>query len=156
MAKIAKKIKVETSKPDAVNTAFQYCVTWIRNNARTSITIGIVIVCLGLAGWGLAAFQASKDEKAQYALSQGIRNFEEYSMTGKGDGLSKAEENFTHLTKVGSSGIKDVAKLYLARIAIMKGKTDEAKTLYAEVAKNPSNDVVKKLSENALRNIQGK
>jgi len=147
---------MKTKKPDALLSAFQYCITWVRNNARTSIFIGVVIVCLGLAGWGLAAHQMSKDEKAQYTLSQGIRNFEEYAITMKGDGLSKAEKSFKSLAKESPAGIKDVAKLYLARIATMKGNKEDAKALYAEVAKKPYNDVVKKLSESALKDMQNR
>jgi predicted negative regulator of RcsB-dependent stress response len=153
---MAKKTKVESKKPDAFVTAYQNCVAWIKSNTRTSIIIGVVIVCLGLAVWGLSAYQANKNQEAQYALSQGIKNFDEYTVTGKGDGLSKAEEDFKGLTKKGPARIRDVAELYLARIAIMKGKPDEARALYAEVLKHPSNDVVKKLSENGLGDLQKK
>jgi hypothetical protein len=151
---MAKKTRVETKKPDALLSGFQYCITWVRRNARTSILIGVVIVCLGLAGWGLAAYQAIKDEKAQYTLSQGITSFEEYAATMKGDGLSKAEKSFKSLAKGSPAGIRDVAKLYLARIATMKGNKEEARALYAEVAKKPSSDVVRKLSESALKDMQ--
>ena len=105
---------------------------------------------------GSCAYQARKDEKAQYTLSQGIRSFEEYSATMKGDALSKAEASFKSLVKESPPGIKDVARLYLARIATMKGNKEEVRALYAEVAKKPSNDVVGKLSENALKDMQQK
>jgi predicted negative regulator of RcsB-dependent stress response len=153
---MTKKTKVQTKKPDVLLSAFQYCLTWVKNNGRTSIIIGVVIICLALAGWGLAAYQASKDEKAQYMLSQGIKNFEEYVVTMKGDGLSKAEKTFSSLTKEGPPGVRDVARLYLARIAMMKGDKEDAKALYAEIVKKPSNDVVKKLSEGALMDMQKK
>jgi hypothetical protein len=152
---MAKKIKVETKKPDLLYSSLQYCLDWIRNNAQTSILIGVVILCLVGAGFGLAAYQSSKNEKAQYGLSQAIRNYEE-GVNGKGDGLAKAEEDFKGLTKSAPAGIKDVAKLYLARIALTKGKTDEAKALYSEVSRKPSNDVVKRLSDNALKDLQKK
>jgi len=38
----------------------------------------------------------------------------------------------------------------------MKGKNDEAKAFYHEIIKNPSNDVVKKLSETALQEMEKK
>lgn len=152
---MAKKT-VEAKKPDVMLTAFHFCVTWLTDNVRTAVIGGIVIVCLVLAGWGLAAHQERKAERANYTLYQGIKSFDEYVLTGKGDGLSKAEESFRRLLKNSPSGVKDVAKLYVARIAMMKGKPDEAKALYAEVARNPANDVVKKLSENALGAMQKK
>jgi predicted negative regulator of RcsB-dependent stress response len=144
------KRTAETKKPDAVFTAFHFCVTWLTSNVRTAVIGGVVIICLILAGWGLAAHQARKAERANYTLYQGIKSFDEYVLTGKEDGLPKAEENFRRLIKSSPSGVKDVAKLYVARIATMKGKPDEAKALYTEVAKKPSNDIVKKLAENAL------
>lgn len=146
----------ETKKPDIMLTAFHSCVNWLTNNVRTAVTYGVVIVCLILAGWGLALYQARKAEKANYTLFQGMKSFREYSMSGKGDGLSKAEASFRSLLKSSPAGVKDVAKLYLARIAVMKGKPEEAKTLYAEVAKKPANDVVKKLSESSLQTMQKK
>jgi predicted negative regulator of RcsB-dependent stress response len=146
----------ETKKPDMMLTAFHFCVDWLTNNMRTAVIGGVVIVCLVLAGWGLAVHQARKAERANYTLFQGMRSFEEYSLSGKGDGLSKAEASFRSLLKSSPAGVKDVAKLYLARIAVMKGKPEEAKTLYAEVAKKPANDVVKKLSESSLQALPKK
>ena len=153
---MAKKTSVELKKPDVMLLAYQNFINWVKKNRQASIVIGIVIVCLGLAVWGLFAFQAGKNQRAQYTLSQGMKSFEEYVNTGKGDGLSKAEESFTHLATTGPSGMRDVAKLYLARIALLRGKKDQALALYAEIRKKPSNDVIKMLSDNALGDLQKK
>jgi hypothetical protein len=153
---MAKKTNLEFKKPDVVLLTYQNFINWVRNNKQASIAIGVIIVCVGLAIWGLSAFQASKNQRAQYALSQGMRSFEEYASTGKGDGLSKAEESFTHLSQTGPSPMRDVAKLYLARIALMKGKKDQALALYGEISKKPSTNVVKMLSDNALGSLQKK
>lgn len=153
---MAKKTLVETKKQDVLFSGLQQLAFWVRDNARTAIIAGVVIVCLVLGGWGLALYQANRSEKAQYALFQAVRSFEEYSYTGKGDGLTKAEDSFKKLVKDSPGGVKDLSRLYLARIATMKGKNDEARALYAEVSKNPANDVVKTLSDEAAKGLPKK
>jgi hypothetical protein len=149
-----RKIKEEIKKPDILLSAFQHFLDWIKANTRTCIVGGIVIIVIGLSTWGYVAYRASEEEKAQYALFQGIRGFQEYSVTNKADALSGAESSFKRVAKEGSRGIRNIAKLYLARIAALKGNKQEAKALYGEVARRSSNDVTKKLSETALQDLE--
>ena len=108
-------------------------------------------VLVVLAVWGYAAYRTGEDEKAQYALLQGMNSFRDYTVNPKSDGLSKAEASFKKVTGESSGGLRDIAKLYLAKIAAIKGMKEQARSLYAEIDKKPSNDVVKKLSEIGLR-----
>ncbi|OPY67537.1 MAG: hypothetical protein A4E57_02267 [Syntrophorhabdaceae bacterium PtaU1.Bin034] len=151
-----KKIKEEIKKPDVLLTAFDRVTFWLKANMRTCIIIATIVVLAGLAGWGYAVYRANKDDKVQYLLSEGIRSFQEYSMAGKTESLAKAETTLKDVVRDGSSGIRDVAKLYLARIAVIKGAKEEARGLYNQILKNPSNDVVKRLSETGLQEIEKK
>jgi hypothetical protein len=151
-----KNIREEIKKPDLVQTAFNNSIMWIKANGRLCIIAAAVVVLAGLSGWAYAAHRASVEDRAQYALSEGIKNFQEYAMANKQDALSKAEAGFRDVVKGASGRTKAVARLYLAKIALVKGKNEEAKTLYTDIAGKSSSDVAKKLSEEALKNLEKK
>ena len=153
---MAKKIKAEVKSDNIVFVGFQYCVAWVKANRGLAIVGAAVVICLVLAGWGYAAFESSKDERAQYDLSQGIRSFEQYTFTKNDEALGKAEAEFAHVAKIGSGSVRDVAKLYLARIALARGDKEKARSLYGEIARKSSSDVVRELAQNALQDLQKK
>jgi hypothetical protein len=150
-----RKIREELKKEDFFLSTFEKWKTWIRENLRACIIGAGVVVLLGLSGWAFAAYQASKDERTQYVLATGIASFQEYATANKADALRKAEASFREVVKNSSDGLRDAARLYLARIAVIKGNKEEAKFLYSRIARKPSNDVVKKLAETGLQNIGG-
>ena len=104
-----------------------------------------------LAVWGYAAYRTGENEKAQYALFEGMNSFRAYTVDPKSDGLSKAEGSFEKVAGESSGGLRDIARLYLAKIAAIKGMKEQAGRLYAEINKKPANDVIKKLSEIGLQ-----
>ncbi len=151
-----KNIRQEIKKPDLFVTTFQSCVEWVKDNTRTCIIIAIVMVILGLGGWGYAAYQSSRNDQAQYLLSQGMRSYQEYAMAQKNEALVKAEDNFTKAAAASSGGTRDIAKLYLARISAMKGKTNEAQASYTELTKKSSSDVIRNLAQSGLDDLKKK
>ena len=153
---MAKKIKAEVKSDNIVFVGFQYCVAWVRANRGLAIAAAVVVVCIILAGWGFAAFESNKDERAQYALSQGISSFQQYTLTRNEEALGKAETEFGRVAKIGSGSVKDVARLYLARIAVAKGNKEQAQSLYSEIVRKSSSDVVRKLAQDALQDLQKK
>ncbi len=146
-----KKMKQEIRKPDIFQTTFQRSLEWTKGHRAVCIGGAVAIVLVVLAVWGYAAFRTGQDEKAQYTLLQGMNSFRDYTANPKSDSLAKAEASFKKVADKNSGGLRDIARLYLARIAAMKGRKEPAKALYAEINKKPSNDVTKKLSEIGLR-----
>jgi len=153
---MARRVREEPKSDNLVFVGFQYCVAWLKANKGLATAAAIVVVCIILAGWGYAAFEASKNERAQYALSQGMSSFQQYAITKNEDALGKAEADFGRVVKIGSGSVRDVAKLYLARIALAKGDKERARSLYGEMARKSSSDVVRKLAQNALQDLQKK
>jgi len=151
-----KKIKEEIRKPDILQTSLQRTTAWVKGHTRVCIIAAAAVLFMIVSGWGYAAYRAGKDEKAQFRLSEGIRSFQEYTVNPGGDSLSKAEASFKSVAGDSSGGIRDVARLYLARIAAARGAKDEARNLYTQLVRNPSNDVVKKLAETGLRELEKK
>lgn len=146
-----KKMKQEIRKPDIFQTTFQQVLEWTKGHRTVCIGGAAAALVLVLAVWGYAGYRTGENEKAQYALAQGMNFFRDYTVNPKGDGLSKAEGSFKKVAGESSGGLRDIARLYLAKIAAIKGMKEQAWSLYAEINKKPANDVIKKLSEIGLQ-----
>jgi hypothetical protein len=141
-----KKMKQEIRQPDFFQSALRDATEWTKGHRAVCIAGLSIVLVIVLAAWGYTAYSAAQNEKAQYALAQGMDSFRDYMANPKADGLSKAEGSFEKAARESSGGLRDVARLYLARIAAIKGMNEQARSLYAEINKKPANDVTKKLS----------
>ena len=108
---------------------------WTKGHRTVCIAGAVVALVVVLAVWGYAAYRTGENEKAQYALLQGMNSFRDYAVDPKSDGLSKAEASFKKVAGESSGGLRDVARLYLAKIAAIKGMKGQARRLYAEITK---------------------
>jgi hypothetical protein len=151
-----KNIRQEIKKPDLFVTTFQSSVDWVKNNTKICIIGAVIVVVLGLAGWGYAAYRSNKEDRAQYLLSQGMRSYREYTLGQKNDALAKAEESFNKASREGSAGTADIARLYLARISAVKGMKNQAEAAYNELAAKSSSDVVRNLAQSSLNELKKK
>jgi predicted negative regulator of RcsB-dependent stress response len=145
-----KRIKEVIKKPDAVQTSFKQAIEWVRLNPSASVVIAVLIALIAISAWGYTTFNANKNEKFQYALSQGMSIFEMYASTGKAEDLAKAEAVFKTVAQKNSGGTGDVARLYLARISTMRGNAQEAQNMYRGLLKSSSSDTIKKLAESGV------
>jgi hypothetical protein len=148
-----RRVKEELKKQDALQSAFQIWKIWVSQNTKVFIIGCCLVVAIGLGVWGFAAYRANKDNTAQHQLALAIRSFEEYLITSKAEALPTAETAFKQVAKDGTQGIRDVARLYLAQIATIKGQKSEAKNIYGQLSTGRTNDVVRKLAETALQDI---
>lgn len=141
----------EDRKPDILLVTIERVATLVRKNPKPFIMGLVVVVVVGLAIGAFSFYRSQQNEKAQFQLSQAMETLGEYMATQKEDALSRAETQFRDLTKGKPRGVSDIASLYLARITYLKGKSEEAKTMYAELASRASSPVVKQLAEQALK-----
>ncbi len=154
--KAKKSVRDEIKRPDPIQTFFRETIEWIRQNKTRCIAIAIIVVVAGGAGWSFGYYRNSRNEKAQYFLAAGINAYQAYTADPKGDALAQSEGSFTQAAKVGPSGVRDVARLYLAKIALIKGSKEQARRLYSEVSRSASSDVVKQLANSALQDLDRK
>jgi len=151
-----KQTKELIKKPDFLIVFVETAYIFIKNNLRNFI-IGIVIFFVAaLSVYGYTVYSSKQEEKAQSTLFQGIRSFEEYSQTGKQESLTNAENVFQTLIKEKRGKAYQIARLYLATIYTMQGKTEEAKALYREIMKNSPDTILKTLAEQALQGLEKK
>lgn len=151
-----KQTKELIKKPDFLIVFVETAYIFIKNNLRNFI-IGIVIFFVAaLSVYGYTIYSNKQEEKAQSTLFQGIRSFEEYSQTGKQESLTNAENVFQTLIKEKRGKAYQIARLYLATIYTMQGKTEEARGLYREIMKNSPDTILKTLAEQALQGLEKK
>jgi hypothetical protein len=148
-----KTIKDDLKKEDLFFSTFDKCKAWVSENTKTTVVGVVVVVALFSLGWAYASYLSGKHDSVQSTLAGAIRNYQEYAVSKKADALSKAEAAFKKVEKDGSGGVKDIARLYLAKIAAIQGKKAEAKALYDRVAKSPADQITKKLAETGLQGI---
>jgi len=151
-----KQTKELIKKPDFLIVFVETAYIFIKNNLRNFI-VGIVIFFVAaLSVYGYTVYTSKQEEKAQSTLFQGIRSFEEYSQTGKQESLTNAENVFQTLIKEKRGKAYQIARLYLATIYTMQGKTEEARALYREIMKNSPDTILKTLAEQALQGLEKK
>jgi len=148
--------KQDTKKPDIVIRTFAYIFNWVRENLKLCIAgiAGIIIICICIFAYTI--YEKKQDDRVQYLLSQGIQGFAEFSATGNEEALKRAEDAMNKVVNEKRKKTQSIAKLYLGKIYYIKGKTEESKKMYREVQNESSEPVIKKLSENALSNIENK
>jgi hypothetical protein len=151
---VRKTIKADTKGPDAVTKAFQFFLAYVRNNTRKCIAIGAAVLCAILVVLGYFYYEDKRNERVQYTLAQAISAFESYTMSGKEDLLKLAEGNFQSIAKERFKRTDSVARLYLGRIALLKGNKDEAVKLFTEVLKNSPGPLLTSLAQQALDSLK--
>ncbi|HVN97971.1 MAG TPA: tetratricopeptide repeat protein [Syntrophorhabdaceae bacterium] len=153
---VKKKDKELTRKPDLMATAFEATARYMRENVRLCI-IGLVVLVVAIAsGYAYALHAKSQRDKVEFRLAQGIEAFDAYEVNGKKEDIEKAETAFNDVARKNMGQTYYVAKLYLAKIDYMNGKTEDAKRLYGEVSKGASSPTLKALSEKAVQHLEKK
>jgi predicted negative regulator of RcsB-dependent stress response len=151
-----KKLKEEIKKPDFMVRTLAAATAFVRQNLRMCILALVVVVVLSLSGYGYALYERNREEKVQYLLFRAIQAFEVYSQTNKEEDLKKAEGLLQDVVGKKHGESQRIAKLYLAKTYYARGKQEEAKKAYQELAAESSSSIVKSLAEKALQQIEKK
>ena len=148
----------QLKKDDEFVSAAEVIFRWIAENARP-LTAGVVGVCvIGLLWWAVNGWMRARTDDASLLLYHATKAFEGEaapgSFTPAGD-IEDAEAQFQQVIDgFGRSPQADVARLYLARIALGRGQTDEARATLVELAEKRGDDVVGKLAHLDLINLR--
>ncbi len=151
-----KKEKEIIHQPDVLVKTLETVTAYIRDNTRQCIygLVVLIIVIAGVASYFV--YSHYQDQRLQYELTQGIKAFDTYSRSGTAGDMDKADGIFQKIAAGSSGKPRYIAKMYLARINMARGKTQEAVKLYQEVSRNSSNQAITYLADNALKNIEKK
>ncbi len=151
-----KKEKEIIHQPDILVKTLETVSMYVRTNTRQCIygLIAFVIIVAAVASYFV--YTHYQDQGLQYELTRGIKAFDAYSRTGAPGDMDKADDIFQKIASASSGKPHYIAKLYLAKINMARGKTQEATKLYQEVSRNSSNQALTYLADNALKSIEKK
>ena len=151
-----KKEKDIIHQPDVLVKTLETVTAYIRDNTRQCIygLIALIIVIAGVASYFV--YSHYQDQGLQYELTQGIKAFDTYSRSGTAADIDKADGIFQKIAADSSGKPHYIAKMYLAKINMARGKTQEAVKLYQEVSRSSSNQSLAYLADNALKSIEKK
>jgi hypothetical protein len=142
------------SKTDFMTEAFEKVSGYVLEHLKVAIGAAVaVLVVIGLI-YGYVVYQDRKNDRIQYTLAQAIGAFEAYAAGGGEEALKQAETNLRQVQSEGRQGPRNISKLYLAKIASMQGRKDDAVRLYGEVAGDSSDSVLKGVAEKAIQSIK--
>ena len=113
---------------------------------------------VALLWWAINGWMGARTDDASLLLYHATKTFEGDAAAGSvvpaGD-LEAAEAEFQQvIDSYGRSEQADVARLYLARIALSRGQTDEARTALVELAQKHGDDLVGRLANLDLINLR--
>lgn len=136
----------QLKQDDEFVSAAEWIFRWVADNMK-AILAGIGVVCaIALIWWGTNAWLGVRTGEASILLDHAVRTFEGEGVPGSpvlaGD-IDAAEAEFLQVIEsYGRSDQADMARLYLARIALGRGQTDEARSALIDLRDRHGDDII--------------
>lgn len=136
----------QLKQDDEFVSAAEWIFRWVANNVKP-ILAGIGAVCaIGLIWWGTNSWLGAREGEASILLNHAVMTFEGEGVPGSplpvGD-VDAAEAEFLQVVEsYGRSDQADMARLYLARIALGRGETDEARSALVNLRDKHADDII--------------
>ena len=140
----------QLKKDDEFVSAAEVIFRWIADNAKALIAGISAVVVIALLWWAASSWMSSRTDDASLLLHYATKTYEGEAAPGSmlpaGD-LEVAEAEFQQvIDSYGRTEQADMARLYLARIALSRGQTDEGRTALVELARKHGDDVIGRLA----------
>jgi predicted negative regulator of RcsB-dependent stress response len=148
----------QLKRDDEFVSAGEAIFRWIAGNARP-LAAGIAAVAvLALLWWVVAGWMSARTDDASLLLHHAMETFEGEAGPGSpvpaGD-VEAAETEFRQvIDSYGRTDQADMARLYLARIALSRGQTAEARAALVELIEKRDDDVIGHLANFDLINLR--
>jgi predicted negative regulator of RcsB-dependent stress response len=148
----------QLKKDDEFVSAAEVIFRWVADNARPLAAAILAVCVVALLWWAISGWMSSRTDDASLLLYHATQTFEGEAAPGSlapaGD-IEAAEAEFQQvIDSYGRSEQADMARLYLARIALSRGETDEARTALVGLAEKHGDDVVGRLANLDLINLR--
>lgn len=134
----------QLKQDDEFVSAGELVFRWIVDNLRPLLA-GVAALCLlALAWWGATTWLGARADEASLLLSRAVAQFEGDDAMASGIPSGDIAAAETALEEVvesyGRTDQADMARLYLARIALERGEVDAARATFVELAgRHPDN-----------------
>jgi predicted negative regulator of RcsB-dependent stress response len=140
----------QLKQDDEFVSAAERIFRWIADNRRQLTAAVVAVLAIAVGWWGINAWMGSRTDDASLLLYDAVRTFEGDAAPGSfvpGGDVDSAEAAFRQVVnEYGRSDQADMARLYLARIALSRGNVDEARTAFVEISQRRGGDVIGRLA----------
>jgi len=140
----------QLKKDDEFVSAAEMIFRWVAENWRPLVAGTGAVCVVGLLWWAVNSWIGTRADDASLLLNQAVVTFEGEAEPGSlapaGD-LEAAEQQFRQVVEsYGRTDQADMARLYLARIALGRGQTDEARPVLVDLSRRHTDDVIGRLA----------
>lgn len=140
----------QLKQSDEFVTTMDMVIEWITDNWRPIAGALAGVAAIAVIWWAVGLWQHSRAEDASYALKHAIATFEgdagDDQLEPAGDPTAAEAEFLEVLEHYDGTPQADMARIYLARIHLDRGDTDEALQLLRGVSERRRGDVVGRLA----------
>ena len=140
----------QLKQDDEFVSAAEWIFRWIAENRRQLMAAIGVVCAAALVWWGVSSWMGSRTDDASLLLFHAVQTFEGDAVAGSlvpGGDVEAAEIEFLQvIDSYSGSDQADMARLYLSRIALGRGQTDEARSALVELSQEHGNDVIGRLA----------
>lgn len=140
----------QLKQDDEFVSAAEWIFRWVADNRRQLLAAIGAVFAAAIVWWGVNAWMGTRTDDASLLLYHAVQTFEGDAAAGSlvpGGDVDAAQIEFQQVVEsYGRSDQADVAKLYLARIALSRGQTDEARSVFVDLSQKRGNDVIGRLA----------
>ena len=140
----------QLKQDDEFVSAAERIFRWVADNRRQLLAAIGAVFAAAIVWWGVNAWMGTRTDDASLLLYHAVQTFEGDAAAGSlvpGGDVDAAQIEFQQVVEsYGRSDQADVAKLYLARIALSRGQTDEARSVFVDLSQKHGNDVIGRLA----------
>lgn len=140
----------QLKQDDEFVSAAEWIFRWVADNRRQLLAAIGAVFAAAIVWWGVNAWMGTRTDDASLLLYHAVQTFEGDAAAGSlvpGGDVDAAQIEFQRVVEsYGRSDQADMAKLYLARIALSRGQTDEARSVFVDLSQKHGNDVIGRLA----------
>ncbi len=140
----------QLKQDDEFVSAAEWIFRWVADNRRQLLAAIGAVFAAAIVWWGVNAWMGTRTDDASLLLYHAVQTFEGDAAAGSlvpGGDVDAAQIEFQQVVEsYGRSDQADMAKLYLARIALSRGQTDEARSVFVDLSQKRGNDVIGRLA----------
>ena len=140
----------QLKKDDEFVSAAELIFRWVADNRR-AIVAGLAAVSIfALLWWAVSLWTGNRAQEASLMLRNAVMALEGDAQPGSvvpAGNVADAEKAFLEVVDTyGSSDQADMARLYLARIALGRGEIDEARTALVDLSQRNGDNLIGRLA----------
>jgi predicted negative regulator of RcsB-dependent stress response len=140
----------QLKQDDEFVSAAERIFRWVADNTRPLLAAIGAVCAAAVVWWGVNAWLGSRTDDASLLLFHAVQTFEGNAAAGTlvpGGDVDAAEADFQQVVQsYGRSDQADMARLYLARIALSRGQVDDARSTLVELSQKHGNDLIGRLA----------